>query len=345
VDLARIARVQASVDAVGVHENRGFPLTLSAKPMARATWDWESRIGRRIRLRDLHILSAVVRVGSMAKAAPHLAMSQSAVSEAIANLEQALQVRLLDRSPLGIAPTIYADALLKRGELVFEELRQGIRDIESLIDPSAGEVRVGCLEPFMAGLLPAVVDRFSRKYPQVVIHVVPPDVTNLQFNELRDRKVDLLLVRISGPTDPDFAVEVLCEDPHFVVVGSASLWANRKNIKLEDLAEEPWMFVPGHVVGTVVHDAFKAHGLPVPQPRVLVVSVLFRYHLLATGHFLTLLPKSVLHYNAKQWSLKSLVIDMKVKPSSIAMITLKHRTLSPVVDRFMAEVRAVVKTI
>jgi DNA-binding transcriptional LysR family regulator len=97
--------------------------------------------------------------------------------------------------------------------MVFEELRQGIRDIESLVDLSAGEIRVGCLEPFMPGLLPAVVERFSRKHPNVVIHVVPPDVTNLQFTELRERKVDLLLVRVSGPIDPGFAVETLCENP------------------------------------------------------------------------------------------------------------------------------------
>ena len=95
--------------------------------MATATWDWEGRIGRRVRLRDLHILSAVVRWGSMAKAASHLAMSQSAVSEAIASLEDALRVRLLDRSPQGIEPTIYARALLKRGNVVFDELKQGLR--------------------------------------------------------------------------------------------------------------------------------------------------------------------------------------------------------------------------
>ena len=53
-------------------ENREYALTLSVIPMASATWDWESRIGRRVRLRDLHILSAVVRSGSMAKAASHL---------------------------------------------------------------------------------------------------------------------------------------------------------------------------------------------------------------------------------------------------------------------------------
>lgn len=83
--------------------------------MAKAAWDWESRIGRRVRLRDLHILSAVVRWGSMAKAASHLAMSQSTVSGAIANLEDALRVRLLDRAPHGIEPTIYAMSCCRFG--------------------------------------------------------------------------------------------------------------------------------------------------------------------------------------------------------------------------------------
>src|SRR3954452_12265080 len=112
--------------------------------MPRPNMEWETRIGRRLKLRDLHILSAVVEGGSMAKAAAHLRMSQPSISEAIANLETALGVRLLDRGSRGIAPTMYAQALLKRSHVVFDELRQGIRDIEFLADPSAGEVRIGC---------------------------------------------------------------------------------------------------------------------------------------------------------------------------------------------------------
>ena len=69
--------------------------------------DWESRIGRRVTLRDLHILFAVVQHGSMAKAAGPLGLTQSAVSQSVAALEHALKVRLLDRSPRGVEPTIY----------------------------------------------------------------------------------------------------------------------------------------------------------------------------------------------------------------------------------------------
>jgi len=108
--------------------------------------DWERRIGRRLKLRDLHILSKVVEWGSMVKAASHLGMSQPAVSEAIANLEAALRVRLLDRNARGIEPTIYAATLLKRERVVFDELQQGIKEIEFLLNPEAGEVRLGTSE-------------------------------------------------------------------------------------------------------------------------------------------------------------------------------------------------------
>src|SRR5262245_47722651 len=61
--------------------------------------DWERQIGRRLKLRDLHVFSTVVQCGSMARAARELGVSHPAVSEVIADLEHALGVKLVDRSP------------------------------------------------------------------------------------------------------------------------------------------------------------------------------------------------------------------------------------------------------
>src|SRR3569833_110653 len=103
--------------------------------------DWEGQIGRRLRLRDLHVLSTVVQCDSMAKAAAQLGVSQPSVSELIADLEYALNVRLLDRCSHGVEPTMYANALLKRSRTAFDELKQAIRDIEFLADPTVGDLR------------------------------------------------------------------------------------------------------------------------------------------------------------------------------------------------------------
>src|ERR1700722_741921 len=122
--------------------------------------DWESQIGRRLKLRDLHVFCTTVRCGSMAKAAQQLGVSQPAVSEVVADLEHALGVRLLDRHSQGIEPTLYGAALLKRSVAAFDELKQSIRDIEFLTDPTVGELRVGCPESLSSGILPQVIRRF-----------------------------------------------------------------------------------------------------------------------------------------------------------------------------------------
>src|SRR5690242_19872344 len=131
--------------------------------MAKARTDWDSRIGRRLTLRDLHILSSVARWGSMAKAAAHLSTTQSVVSDAIANLESALGVRLLDRSAKGVEPTVYAKTLLKRTDVVFDELRAGVKDIEALASSTSGEVRIACPEFLAGGLIPDAVDRSEER--------------------------------------------------------------------------------------------------------------------------------------------------------------------------------------
>src|SRR5262249_61704244 len=91
--------------------------------------------------------------GSMAKAAAQLGVSQPAVSEVIADLEHALGVRLLDRSSQGVEPTMYGRALLKRGTIAFDELKQSIRDIEFLADPSSRQFPIRCAPPPPARLL------------------------------------------------------------------------------------------------------------------------------------------------------------------------------------------------
>src|SRR5215813_12729578 len=93
------------------------------------------RIGRRMKLQDLHVLMTVVEAGTMGKAAQRLNTTQPNVSRTIAGLEQTLGVRLLDRSRDGVEPTQYGRALLDCGRAVFDDLRRGMKHLESLADP------------------------------------------------------------------------------------------------------------------------------------------------------------------------------------------------------------------
>jgi DNA-binding transcriptional LysR family regulator len=314
--------------------------------MEKPTQQWENRIGRRLRLRDLHILSAVAQSGSMAKAARHLAMSQPAVSEAIANLEHVLHYRLFDRTSRGIAPTLYAHALLKCSNVVFDELQQGIKALEHLADPARGEVQIGAGELSVSGLLPAVIDQLSRRHPKIIVRVHQVSTSTLDFPELRERKFDLTLARISGPFDKsDLNIELLFDDPFRVVVGTRSRWARRRDVSLAQLVNESWILVPNQVMSAHINEAFGAQGLEVPKERVHAGSYLMRMHLLETGRFVSVLANSVLRYNTKRWSLKALPIDFDPNPLPIGLVTLQNRTVSPAVQLFIENLRAVAKTL
>ena len=190
--------------------------------------DWESQIGRRLKLRDLHVFSTVVQRGSMAKAARQLGVSHPAVSEVIADLEHALGVRLLDRSAQGIQPTVYGDALLKRSVAVFDELKQSIRDIEFLSDATTGEVRVGCIESQWHTLVPEVILRFSKLYPRVDVHA-DLIANSRDFPGLRDRQYDFLLQRtpaslLGEDAPPELNVERLFDETMVVAAGAHTKW-------------------------------------------------------------------------------------------------------------------------
>lgn len=307
--------------------------------------EWEKRIGRQLRLRDLHILSIVVQQGSMSKAASHLSMSQPAVSESIANLEATLGVRLLDRTARGVEPTFYAHALLKRGIVVFDELRQAVQEIEFLADPRIGAVRVATGDTGAAGLLAPVIDALSRRYPDICVHVSSASAEPLAYPELRERRVDVVLARISKAfSHSELEVEILFDDPSRVVVGTRSPWARRRKVVLADLVNERWTLTSDQVIHDLVDEAFRAQGVAAPSERVTASSMLLRSRLLATGRYLTVLPDSVLRYNAKQWSLKALPIDLAMKPMCVTLISVKGRTVSPVVGFFIQQVRSMAKS-
>src|SRR3954464_4355402 len=217
--------------------------------MPPVTMEWESRLGRRFRVRDLYILSTVVKSGGMAKAARQLAMTQPAVSAAIANLEHMLGVRLLDRSPRGIEPTIYADAMLKRSVAVFDELKQSVKDVEYLADPTTGELKIGCPESIRATVLLRFIERFAQKYPRVVVHVHDVPAPASPNAGLRDRKLDLIFSRQDPPlqneqADDDLNLEYLFDDPLVIASGLQRQWARRRTIDIGELAGEPWILTP-----------------------------------------------------------------------------------------------------
>jgi DNA-binding transcriptional LysR family regulator len=275
-------------------------------------------------------------------------MSQSAVSQAIAALEHALNVPLLDRTPRGTELTLYGAALVRRGQAAFDELRSGVKDIEFLMDPQVGEVRIACTESIAAGVLPSVIDRFSLRYPRVKLHVFQTTTHLTGFAALYERRADVVLTLPTKAFEEDLAerlqAEVLFYDRICLAAARQGPWARRRKIELADLVNaefiSPAADTPG---GAALIEAFRVAGLPEPQVGVTTFSVHLRSILGMKGRFVAVLPVSILRFNPGLYSLKELPLDLPMPKPPALIVTPKNRTLSPPVERFIECAREIAR--
>jgi len=303
---------------------------------------FDARIGRRLRPRDLHILLAILQTGSMAKAASQLAMSQPAVSKAIADMEHLLKVRLLDRSPRGVVPTRYGSALARRGQVVLNELAQGVAELESLADPTVGELRMGSAEPFAAAIAAPIMRQLREQHPGVGFHVVTGDLSTLMA-ELAARNIEFAMSRLyEGARLDGMIAEVLFDDAYAIVAGAQSRWTTRRKVQLPDLLQEAWVLPPyDSFQGREIAAAFRANGVEPPRPSVATMSLHLRNALLATGRFLTMLPSFPLRLGRS--SLRALPVKLERTQLPVGIIRLRDRSITPLGQLFIDRVRALTK--
>jgi DNA-binding transcriptional LysR family regulator len=298
---------------------------------------------RRLKLRQLEILLAVADTGSMAKAAARLAVTQPAISRAIADAEHTLGVPLFDRSTQGVNPTQYGDALLKRGIAALDEIDQGVKDIEFLADPTSGELRIGTPAGISEGIVLAAINRLWRQYPRIVFHVATASESTL-LDRLRERDVEIGFERLSGLVgEEDIDVEVLYEEPLIVVSGVDNPWLRRRKIKLAELLNESWTWPPpGSSYDSLVGEAFRANDLEPPRPAIYAPLNL-RISLAATGPFLAVVAAGTLSMPSKYPSIRKLAVELPTTHQAVYLLTLKKRTLSPLAKIFIDCAREIAK--
>jgi DNA-binding transcriptional LysR family regulator len=292
-------------------------------------------VDQRLKLQHLKVVMAVAEWGSMAKAAKRLTISQPVVSKVIADLEGVLGVQLFDRSPQGVEPTPYGYALLKRSIAIFDDLRTSVEEIKFLADPTSGELRIGSTEPLLAGFGAAVMERLWREHPRINFRVVDANSATLLARELPDRRVELAIVPLAGSfASEELEATILFRDNLRVVVGTKSRWALRRRVTLADLTDEPWC-VASSAIGSLIAEAFRASGLRLPRIALTATTAHLLFRILESGRFVGHFGDGLLQFYAERFTLKRLPIELPIEPFSVAIVTVKNRTISPVAQLFI----------
>ena len=303
----------------------------------------DDRLARRAKLREMRILLAAVRCGSLAKAAENLGLSQPAISKAIAGLEDTFGGALLDRSHFGVQPTMQGKILLQRAINIFDELRLAGEELEQLADPTRGTVRVACAHAVSAGFLPRVLDALNRAHPGIRYSVLEAERAQI-FRALRDRAVDLVVaLPLVEEAGSDLAFDSLYEERLFVVAGASHPLSNRRRrIAPSELASQDWILptvdtAPGQRVETFFRDM----KIPVPPAAVSSTSIHVACALLDTGRFVSMLPGSLLAFAPVRSSLRVLPTGVPETSGPMGIITVKHRSLTPVAKLFIDHARKI----
>ena len=306
----------------------------------------DARIRRRLRLRDLDTLIAVAETGSMAKAAAQLAVSQPAVSKAIAEMERTLGHRLLDRTAQGVEPNLYGRALLKWAKAVFDDVHQGVAELDFISDPTSGELRVAATGPIVAGILPVILERLRRQHPRIVFHVEPGHLGFAAAGSVAGAPGGSALGPRARPIQAKTSSEeILFHERTFVAAHSSNPLCRRRKLALRDLFDEPWCLPPSETVGgALIHQAFQASGLELPRAIVVTGAIHMHSALMGLGPYLSIFPGSMLKFNPQRRAFRALPVELPIPPWPVTITTLKNRTISPVAEIFFECAREVAKT-
>lgn len=237
---------------------------------------------------------AVLDAGHFARAAKALGLTQPAVSKSIKALEASLGVRLFERGQFGAEPTEFANRLATHARLIVAEGALARSEMSALRNATAGNLVIGASVNFARNILPAAIEHYRRRWPEVVISV-EVGLSPMLFTALLNGKLDFV---VSAPpaglqVDEALSREYLFEETDALVVGSGHPLVGRPSLGLADLLAYPWVVPQSGGRWEQINAVFIAAGLPPPHRLLRTESMILALALLSTGPYICLLGRDI----------------------------------------------------
>jgi DNA-binding transcriptional LysR family regulator len=295
----------------------------------------------RLKTRQLLLLIALDDYRNIHRAADELHMTQPAASKQIKDLEEMLNVRLFDRLPRGMEPTIYGETMIRHARMALTSLSLAHDDISALKAGLAGQVEVGVIMTPAMALLPRAIARIKEQAPLLRIGV-QLEPSNVLMDQLKRGTLDFMIGRIlekEGSTG--LVYEELTDEPACAVVRPGHPLLERKDLQLKDLAERPWILPPhGSIMRHRFDMMFRRAGLQPPVNVVDTTALLLVTALLQQTESLHVMPLEVAQYYASLNVMKILPIELPCTMDAFGIIRQQDHLLSPGADLLLKAVRA-----
>jgi len=295
----------------------------------------------RLKTRQLLLLIALDDYRNIHRAAEELHMTQPAASKQIKDLEEMLDVRLFERLPRGMEPTIYGETMIRHARMALTSLALAHDDIVALRAGLAGQVEVGVIMSPAMALLPRAIARIKEQAPLLRIGV-QVESSNVLLDKLQRGTLDFMIGRILEKEDSTGLIyEELTEEPACAVVRPGHPLLENRQLELKDIADRPWILPPpGSILRHRFDMMFRRAGLAPPVNVVDTTALLLITALLQQTDSLHVMPQEVAQYYASLNVMRILPIELPCKMDAFGIIRQQDHLLSPGADLLLKAVRA-----
>jgi DNA-binding transcriptional LysR family regulator len=295
----------------------------------------------RLRMKQLQLLIALDDHKSLHKAAGAMAMTQSAASKALAELESMLEAPLFERAKTGLIPNPFGRCVVRYARVLAADLSSLCQEVAQSRAGTGGRLTVGTIMGAVPGVVAPIVNEMHARHPDLAVEIVEDTSANMLVM-LDDGRVDLMIGRASVSDQPTkYHYQPLTDEPLSVVVGRDHPNANGREVSFADLTPLRWVTYPTYMpMSALLERELDLAGLPMPANPISTASPLMTVTLLQQSpDLVSILPTSVARLFEAHGMLRILPIPMKSKSQTYGIVTRKGGALSPAARQFVQMLR------
>lgn len=286
---------------------------------------------------SLRLFIAVCETGSIAKAADREAISPSALSKRISDLEESLDTPLLDRGQRGVTPTPAGQALIAHARQILRNLKQMHSEVSEYGSGVRGHVRVMAVTSSIVEFLPEELASFLRTHPDIRISVEEAITVDVE-RAIRAGTADLGVCR-SLPASSDLQLEDYSCDHFAVIVEENHPLADRKSLRFEDTLDYEHVGLPIHGLLRTITDRVARDLSREVKTRFQVSTFDSALRVVQSGLALGIMPLEAISRFRGIYSLCTIPLDEEWATQRFFLCTRKDEFPSPAVRRLLKFLR------
>jgi DNA-binding transcriptional LysR family regulator len=295
---------------------------------------------QRLKLRHISVVLEIARCGSLQKATEALMVSHSAISKALAEIEAIVGAQLFERTPSGMRPTIFGEALVRHGYLIASDVQRAEAELDALRDGDMGTLSIGIFFPLnWWETLADCIAEFSTRSPRIRLNVREDSMETL-LERLDQDLVDIVIGRLaSGYGGDQYAQETLRED-HPLFVARQGHPLTQKPVTLEDLLGFPWILpeqpnIIRQQLEFAVRDKGLSFGADVMSSQVSSLT----YRLASRSDTLILASQCITDELHALYRLQPVLCRLPLHLGPLVAVTRKDKPLSKAASTFLQQLK------